>query len=191
LGRDPHLQRFLASTEAAILRRAVPGSETAVAAQRVFRAMKGVEGAANHASGSRLPVCKQLEAIFADGNDVVQAIAALDSRLQWYRRRTADVKDDVFWNGHANAMILGPGGLEVRDDVWIGVTLMAPDVVYVDHQHPPEEVYLALTAGEWWNSDMDWTEPGAGGLIYNPPGILHAMRSGPQPFLAVWLLPIT
>jgi hypothetical protein len=37
---------------------------------------------------------------------------------------------------------------------------------------------------------MDWTEPGPGGIIYNPPGILHAMRSHAQPMLALWFLPI-
>ena len=67
---------------------------------------------------------------------------------------------------------------------------MAPHVTYVDHDHPPEEVYLALSPGEWWNTDMDWTDPGAGGLIYNRPGIRHAMRSGAAPFLALWFLPI-
>lgn len=51
--------------------------------------------------------------------------------------------------------ILGPGGIEERDDVWVGATLMAPLVTYVDHDHPPEEVYLALTPGEWWNAAMD------------------------------------
>jgi hypothetical protein len=59
----------------------------------------------------------------------------------------------------------------------------------VDHDHPPEEVYLSLAPGEWWNAGMDWTDPGARGVIYNPPGIRHAMRSGAGPFLALWLLP--
>jgi len=37
---------------------------------------------------------------------------------------------------------------------------------------------------------MDWTDPGVDGHIYNAPGILHAMRAGPAPFLALWALPI-
>ena len=98
--------------------------------------------------------------------------------------------DQPFYDGHANATIIGASGIEERDDVWIGVSLMAPDVTYPKHSHPPEEAYLAMTEGEWWNSNMEWTEPGAGGVIYNPPGILHAMRSGGQPFLALWVLPL-
>jgi quercetin dioxygenase-like cupin family protein len=87
-------------------------------------------------------------------------------------------------------MILGPRGLEVREDVMVGATVMAPNLRYPDHNHPPEEVYLALTPGTWWNAEMDWTDPGPSGSIYNPPGIAHAMRSGPEPFLALWYLPL-
>ena len=67
---------------------------------------------------------------------------------------------------------------------------MAPGVRYVDHDHAPEEVYLALSPGEWWNAAMDWTDPGPAGCIYNPPGIFHAMRSGDGPLLALWYLPL-
>jgi hypothetical protein len=51
-------------------------------------------------------------------------------------------------------------------------------------------VYLSLAPGEWWNAEMDWTDPGMTGAVYNPPGIRHAMRSGQGPFLALWFLPV-
>ncbi|MFZ1663535.1 MAG: dimethylsulfonioproprionate lyase family protein, partial [Paracoccaceae bacterium] len=125
-----------------------------------------------------------------DRAEVGAALGAIASDLRWTRRSSADPSEPIFWNGHANALIMGQGGLEERDDLWIGVTLMAPDITYVDHDHPPEEVYLSLSPGEWWNADMDWTDPGMTGLIYNPPGIRHAMRSGAKPFLALWFLPL-
>ncbi len=87
-------------------------------------------------------------------------------------------------------MILGPGGLEDRADLWVGATVMAPGLRYADHDHPPEEVYLALTPGQLWNAAMDWTDPGPRGAVYNPPGIAHAMRSGAGPLLALWYLPL-
>jgi quercetin dioxygenase-like cupin family protein len=87
-------------------------------------------------------------------------------------------------------VILGPDGLEERSDLYVGVTVMAPGVLYPDHDHAPAEVYLPLSAGAWWNAEMPWTDPGHGGFIYNPPGILHAMRAGPAPFLALWFLPL-
>jgi quercetin dioxygenase-like cupin family protein len=102
------------------------------------------------------------------------------------------ITDPTFAAGHANANLLGPypEALERRDDVWVGVSLMAPEITYPDHNHPPEEVYLALSRGYWRQNTHPWHEPGIGGVVYNPPGITHAMRSGPEPFLAIWCLPI-
>ena len=86
--------------------------------------------------------------------------------------------------------LVGPGGFEEREDVMVGVSLVAPHVTYPDHSHPPEEVYLVLSEGEWWNTAMGWVHPGPGGLVYNPPGITHAMRAGDAPLLALWFLPL-
>ena len=65
---------------------------------------------------------------------------------------------------------------------------MAPNTRYPDHRHPPEEVYLVLSPGEWRQGDGAWHEPGPGGVVHNPPAIVHAMRSGDTPLLAIWCL---
>jgi hypothetical protein len=167
------------------------------AGARVFERLSSRTGTEAANPPQRLEVCRYLEAIYSGMAaelspmpEIASTFAAIEPRLNWMRRSTADPSDKRFYDGHANAMITGPGGIEQRDDVWVGVTLMAPDVLYPDHSHPPEELYLAFTDGEWWNAAMDWTRPGAGGLIYNPPGILHAMRSAGKPMLALWMLPI-
>lgn len=33
-----------------------------------------------------------------------------------------------------------------------------------------EEIYVVLTPGEWRQCDGPWHEPGAGGIVHNPPG---------------------
>jgi hypothetical protein len=193
--RDQAVQRFLDAAEAAIAVSATPGSAAGRAAGLVFARSRDGVGAFGRPLAIQLPVCAHLEAALDGAEEgprgaVADALGALVDRLEWKRRLSADPADRMFWDGHANAIILGPGGLEDRDDLWIGVTVMAPGVTYVDHDHPPEEVYVSLAPGEWWNTDMDWTDPGMDGLIYNPPGIRHAMRSGAGPFLALWFLPI-
>ena len=85
-------------------------------------------------------------------------------------------------------MIVGPNGLETHDHVQIGVSLMAPDTVYPDHQHVPEEVYLVLSSGDWRQNAGAWHEPAIGGIVYNPPNIVHGMRSRTSPLLAIWCL---
>ncbi len=188
--RQPDIDAFL-DASAVALRAATRGAAARAAEDVIGRwTVAGVPGVA----AERLPVCDwiapALAAVAPERAALAAAFAALEGQLRWARRASASIHEQTFWNGHANAVILGPGGLEARDDLWVGVTVMAPGVDYVDHHHAPEEVYLSLSPGEWWNSDMDWTDPGPTGAIYNPPGITHAMRSGAAPFLALWYLPL-
>lgn len=189
------LQRFIDLAEAAVTAGA-KAPETHFASRRVFSALRLRAGPAGNVEPRRIKVCRHIEPALAQAGrtaalaELCQAFAEIEPRLRWERRRNADPANQPFFGGHANANLVGLNGLEERDDAWIGVSLMAPGVTYVDHDHPPEEVYLALTPGEWWNEDMDWTDPGAGGTIYNRRGVKHAMRSGEGPFLALWFLPI-
>jgi hypothetical protein len=79
-------------------------------------------------------------------------------------------------------------GHEPRDDVWVGASLLAPDVRYPDHHHAPEEVYLALSRGKFRHGEDEWFEPGIGGIFHNIPNIKHAMASVATPFFAIWCL---
>ncbi len=186
MARSAALAEFLDAGQAAL--RCTTGPAAALAAEVAARwVMQGSSGAAPE----RLEVCDHIApALGQYGGSLATAFAGIEGQLCWRRRLTADPAEAAFWNGHANAVILGPGGLEERPDLWIGATIMAPNITYPDHDHPPAEVYLALSPGEWWNADMDWTDPGPAGFIYNPPGIRHAMRSGDTALLALWFLPI-
>jgi len=194
--RDNNFQQVIDLSQRII---AASGRLRAVAAgHRVFERLAHSEGSTGAAAAGRLPVCNHnieaaLAALAALGSplpELASAFAAVEGDLQWYRRKTATPADEPFYSSHANAMLIGPGGLEERNDVQVGVTVMPALAAYPQHDHPPEEVYIALSGGEWWNAEMDWTEPGPGGTIYNPPGILHAMRSGRSPMLALWFLPV-
>jgi hypothetical protein len=191
--RRRELQRLIDSMEAAIAASAAATADSRRTARAVFDRLRAREGATGNVAPVTLPVCAHLGTALslAEGlrAEVVAAMSAILPRLAWQRRSGADPSQVPFYEGHANATLFGPDGLEERDDVRVGATLMAPDVIYVDHDHPPEEVYLPLTPGAWWNARMEWTDPGPQGLIYNPPGIRHAMRAGSAPFLALWFLP--
>lgn len=117
-----------------------------------------------------------------------QSLMSLSDSLAWWKRSDATQVGEPFSSGHANATIAGPGGLEERDDVWVGVSLLAPGIDYPVHHHPPEEVYLVLSNGCWNQDNGLWNEPGPGGFVHNPPNIMHAMRSGEKVLLATWCL---
>lgn len=194
--RDRHLQQLLDVSRQVIAASGHP--RAAAAGARVFGSLDGSAGASGACVPARLEACDRaldaaLGRLAAEPSplpDLGAAFAAIEGGLAWYRRSNAEVLGQPFRDGHANAMLIGPGGLERREDVWVGATVMAPWIDYPVHDHPPEEVYIALSPGQWWNTEMDWTEPGPGGVIYNPRGILHAMRSHAHPMLALWFLPI-
>jgi quercetin dioxygenase-like cupin family protein len=114
------------------------------------------------------------------------AFAALAPVVPWSKRRHQGPDAERFAAGHGNALIVGPGGAEERADVRLGVSLMAPHIRYPDHSHPPDELYLVLSDGEWRRGEGAWFRPGIAGTVRNPPGIVHAMRAGGAPLLAVW-----
>jgi hypothetical protein len=192
--RDPVLEEFLSSVSDALAATSL-GPEAAMAIGKIFNALKNPQ-ASHRAKGSRLPVCDFLRDALRTARSasaplarVANAFEALEPSLVWERRTLSGrFASDNFTDGHANAMIAGPKGLEDRDDVWLGVSLLAPDVRYPDHTHGPEEVYLVLSPGRFRHGDTTWFEPGIGGTLYNQPGINHAMASDAAPLFAIWCL---
>jgi len=119
------------------------------------------------------------------------AVADLAPDLPWTTRKIrGHTASAGFEYAHANAVLIGPGGLEPRQDVWVGLSLMAPHTRYPDHDHGPEEVYLLLSDGAFLQGEADWLPRSAGQTVYNTPWIAHAMRATDQPFLALWCLPV-
>ncbi len=151
---------------------------------RIF-ALLEVAGARGTKSGKRLPVCVRhldealaLETEHTILKSVIARFQAIEPWLDWNWRSTYDNSaSENFLMGHANGMVVGPGGVEERQDLWLGVSLLAPHVRYPNHSHPPEETYLVLSEGEFMQEET-WFSPGIGGSFFNPPGIKHAMRSG-------------
>jgi quercetin dioxygenase-like cupin family protein len=193
--RSPDLQIFLKAAEAAIQHGSGVDERPRASAERIFAALGKPSTQAGQPGTERLPVCRNLAPALENARQrpgptrtLADAFAALDPRLDWRVRPGAEAHGATFLDGHANATIVGSEGLEIRRDVWIGVSLMAPHTRYPDHRHPPEETYVVLSDGQWRQDNGPWHEPGIGGLVYNPPNIIHAMRSSEQPLLALWLL---
>ena len=193
MSRSNALQQFI-DASAVAFEHAATGPAASRAVEQIFSAL-ATPGAEKLPRGSRLPVCARLDDIFAGEWDhpshrrVVDSFKLIEPALDWQCRRPPNRQaSENFPEGHANAMIVGPGGLEQRQDIWLGVTLMAPGVRYPDHDHPPEEVYLVLSKGEWRQGAGSWFSPGVGGSLYNEPGITHAMRSSDTPLFAFWVL---
>lgn len=143
----------------------------------------------------RLPACRHLPAALnaaragpARIRDLADALAAIEPRLAWYRSASAREAGPDFLDGHANAVVLGDEGLEPAGAVAVGISLVAPGILYPRHRHAPEEVYVVLSEGSWMASDGPFRRRGPGDLAHTPPGAWHAMRAGTVPLLAIWCL---
>lgn len=121
---------------------------------------------------------------------LASSLKAINPSLAWRSRGGTEAEADLSAPGSiANAMIVGPNGLEDRRDVWVGLSLVPPGVRYPDHRHSPEEIYLFLTDGRFKHGESGWFTPGIGGTLYNEPNILHGMEApAAAPLLAVWCL---
>lgn len=173
-------------------------SEAQAMLARVWAKLKD-EGERRSSPPSTLPVCARLDPVLAGLDQpgaplgaVVHPLRGLAADLRWSERPDPNPEaNPAFYGGHANAMIIGPGGIEDRRDLWVGISLLAPGVRYPDHDHAPPEVYLVLTPGEFAHGGSEWFSPGVGGSFYNTPGIRHAMRAGPEaPLVAIWILDV-
>ena len=204
--RSAELSAFLKSLHSAIAERAHADSEVFQVTEKIMGALQAERPPASP-EPAWLPACEFLndainnvvgsaagensaQRIVFDSSVVenAQALQSLAPRLAWWRRPNTAFLGKKFANSHANATVIGKGGLEERDDVCVGISLIAPGIQYPEHHHPPEEVYLVLSRGNWQKGGGDWWEPGIGGLVHNPPNVLHAMRSGSTPLLAIWCL---
>ena len=192
--RPEVLVRFLDAARDAFSARVEAGTPSSAVAARAFEALENSVGAIVPDSLDAPPAYRHLPSALERAGaapelaSLAEAFESLEPELRWRRRPGSEAAGEVFHDGHANADIVGPVGLEQRSDVWFGASLVAPHVRYIDHRHPPEEVYIVMSDGEWYREDRGWHTPGAGGIVYNPPNIVHAMRAGPKALLALWLL---
>lgn len=84
--------------------------------------------------------------------------------------------------------VFGTRGHFANDSVAGGLLILGPRVVYPDHHHVAEEIYIPLTGGtEWRMGDASFAARDAGEIIHHASNVNHAMRTGDEPLLALYL----
>lgn len=192
--RNQSLQDFLDAAKPAYLSRA-SDPDSIKSLNHIFTALEK-SAPQSESVGVRNSACRYLDEVAANSGSLtvdlqllMEKFNAIEPALQW-RPRQGDCTgaSENFWENHANAMIVGPGGLETREDICLGVSLVGPNVRYPDHRHLPEETYLVISPGEFRQERRDWVQVAMGETFYNPHNIVHAMRSSDLPLLVLWAL---
>lgn len=120
---------------------------------------------------------------------ISELLREMTPHLQWSLGDEVDVFPAHLVGTYGEAEIIGETGIATSEFVQMGLSLLMPNTEYPEHSHPPEELYLVLSDGEWRQEDPEsWTRQGPGGTVWNPGGIRHAMRSTGAPLFIVWCL---
>ncbi len=83
--------------------------------------------------------------------------------------------------------LLGPEDAPIKsDDLLFGLFYQAPGSYYPLHAHEAAETYTLLAGNAHWQAGDRRMTLTAGEAIHHPPNLPHAMRAGPDGFLALW-----
>jgi len=158
--------------------------------RRVLELLTTLPALSGQFAESRHAIVQHAGAALAGGNaataGLLEAIRAALRILPWrysYARRedAPDLGERI-----AFAEIIGPEAPFESRAVCLGLTLIAPRTLYPAHQHPAVELYyVAAGTAEWTDGAAKRFHP-PGTYILHPSNIVHAMRTGDEPLLAVY-----
>jgi quercetin dioxygenase-like cupin family protein len=140
----------------------------------------------------RLPACEHLgpalERAQADREaNIARSISALAPALCWTYSYPSNPRDRDLSSKVAFAQIVGRRGLQPDAQIHIGLTLIAPHVVYPAHFHPAVELYLVVSGtARWQSGDAEPALKPPGSIILHPGHVVHAMTTFDDPLLAIW-----
>ena len=82
----------------------------------------------------------------------------------------------------------GPRGPIPSEKLACGVLILGPMTEYPAHSHQAEEVYVPLSGTALWKMGAsEWTERAPLEVIYHQSWTPHAMRTGKDPLIALYL----
>ena len=150
-----------------------------------------VQPLAAHASARSVPVLQWLPHIAAgDGfaADLLRCLVETAPLLAW--RQTYGLTDVAadFLQRYAYTELVGPEAPLSSAHIACGFLLLGPDTFYPRHRHPAEEIYVTLSGNaRWLQGDAVWREHPAGRVSHHRSDETHAMQTGIQPLLALYM----
>lgn len=180
----PALARFLADWPAAPSQ---PSREGIGA-----RAAPQARGGSQALAGQPPAVLRWLPQLTVDadrfGADFIDAFGAAAGSLDWRQTYTVAEVGEEFLRNYAWAELSRPGAGIGAAQISCGVLVLGPNTFYPPHRHEAEEIYLPLAGtAEWLKGDGVWRRRRPGTLIHHSSEETHAMRTGEQPLLAMYL----
>lgn len=120
---------------------------------------------------------------------LVNQLVAKANQLHWGQTYSAADFGDYFLTRYGWTELFGPRGVFKHDALASGFLFLGPDIEYPTHWHEPEEIYVPLSNGSFWQKGeaSAWQNHPAGTVIEHPSWVKHATRTGERPLLALYL----
>lgn len=121
-----------------------------------------------------------------DAHPCARLIAEAQEFLPWKASPAAALQPAALAATKAVVTLLGPEG-PIHDPAFrFGLFYQAPGIYYPLHAHEAAETYTVLAGIAQWQAGDRRFSLGPGQAAHHPPNLPHAMRAGPDGFLAIW-----
>ncbi|WP_315923458.1 dimethylsulfonioproprionate lyase family protein [Mesorhizobium sp. SP-1A] len=124
----------------------------------------------------------------ASARPLAGLLAGHRSRLRWGQTYGREDFGQGFIDNYGWCEVFGTRGHFANDSIACGVLLLGPGLLYPDYHHEAEEIYVPLTGEtEWRMGDEPFRRRMAGEVVHHASNVDHAMRTGTEPLLALYL----
>jgi hypothetical protein len=108
--------------------------------------------------------------------------------FHWGQTYTAADFGKKFIDSYGWLEVFGTRGHFDNRKIAGGFLILGPGIDYPDHHHVAEEIYIPLTSGAGWRmGDGEFRRREAGEIVHHASNVSHAMRTGEDPLLALYL----
>lgn len=119
---------------------------------------------------------------------LTELLARYRDELRWGQTYTAADFGQHFIDRYGWVELFGTRGHFANAQLAAGFLVLGPDIEYPDHHHIAEELYIPLTGGTSWRmGDEPFRLRSAGEIVHHASNVSHAMRTGSEPLLALYL----
>jgi len=120
------------------------------------------------------------------GHPAARLIHAAHPWLPWQDSPIAALQPTDLRAIKSVVTLLGPGAPIRSDTLLFGLFYQAPDAYYPLHAHNAAETYTILSGSAHWQAGDRHVPTTIAEPNHHPPTLPHAMRAGPDGFLAMW-----
>lgn len=119
---------------------------------------------------------------------LVKLLAEQRNDLHWGQTYSEADFGPAFIDNYGWLEVFGTRGHFANDEAAAGLLILGPEIVYPDHHHVAEEIYIPLTGGtEWRMGEGSFRMRAAGEVVHHASNVSHAMRTGKEPLLALYI----